>query len=526
MRVSYLGGETGHRGLLGMGNAASRGRVTALSVAAVAAGIATIYLGVAGLAVGLIAAAVVLLATARTPAGSVWTRAQARRRWRERTRSGTVAFRPVAARPSGPLPGVPETVWRAAPDGLEGMSWLQTTPGRPGIAWHAPTGEDPYLSVAYAVDGQLQGLAGDHTVDQAAQAFGELLARYGSPLSLPSRLQTVTRVVPVDSARHEEWVLDQLDPAAPEALLASYDDVVRELGRGGLVQRHYVVVRWPLTSQFTAAAARYGDGLEGWIALMEQQTGAVARHLSAARFRGVRPLSAAQLAAVLRHLQHPDWPIDQAGDVSLEPWMASQDSWSATTVRDLDPNGVVQEWWHRTAVIPVETLQTGPRTSLWLAPVLGRLPVPVIRTVSLQVDVIPAPEARRAARVDVTADMAAIIDRQAGGGLTDEETAVAMEAARTRLADLSPGSGHHGAAWCGHVTVSARTREDLAMACLRVAEAASASGIEALRWLDTQQAAGLASTMPVARGMKQSQSSASSRLLQVLAGTGSREALT
>ena len=168
MRVSYLGGETGHRGLLGMGSA-SRGRMTALSVAAVAAGIATIYLGVGGLAVGLIAAAVVLLATARTPAGSVWTRAQARRRWRERTRSGTVAFRPVAARPSGPLPGVPETVWRAAPDGLEGMSWLQTTPGRPGIAWHAPTGEDPYLSVAYAVDGQLQGLAGDHTVDQAAR---------------------------------------------------------------------------------------------------------------------------------------------------------------------------------------------------------------------------------------------------------------------------------------------------------------------------------------------------------------------
>ena len=125
------------------------------------------------------------------------------------------------------------------------------------------------------------------------------MARYGSPLSLPSRLQTVTRVVPVDSARHEEWVLDQLDPAAPEALLASYDDVVRELGRGGLVQRHYVVARWPLTSQFTAAAARYGDGLEGWIALMEQQTGAVARHLSAARFRGVHPLSAAQLAAVL-----------------------------------------------------------------------------------------------------------------------------------------------------------------------------------------------------------------------------------
>ena len=47
------------------------------------------------------------------------------------------------------------------------------------------------------------------------------------------------------------------------------------------------------------------------------------RLLAGARLEGVPALTATQTAAVIRHLQLPDWPIDQLTDLHGRPWMST-----------------------------------------------------------------------------------------------------------------------------------------------------------------------------------------------------------
>ena len=542
MQTRILGGEAGRRGFFG--GRQNRSRAVGLTVVAVAGAFATVLLKTVGLVGALAAAAVVLLATMGSHRGTPWVRWQARRRWKWRRKTGMVDFVPVQWRPGeGDAPAVlgadreggyghdvPRNVtaaaWRDWPDGAEGMHWLQRGRGRPGILWHTPTGEQAYISVAYAVEGQVRGIESDAYLTAAATAWGDFLARYGSPAALPGAVQVLTRVVPVDSAWHEAWVQEQLDADAPAALVESYDEVVQLTASRGLMQRHLVVVRWPLTPSFIAAAARRGPAQAGWLALMRAEVASVRSHLNAAKLGPARALSAAQLAAVLRHMQMPSWPIDQVADVDVDvPWLASHDELSATVVHGAGPSGEPEQWWHRTAVITIEAVETSPRTSLWVAPLLSQMAHPIVRTVSLQMEVVPAAEARRGARMDITADEADLQSQREKGVLTDDELAVRREAARSRLEDLRPGSGHHGVAWTGHLTISARTRADLIDATAKITEAANNAGIAWLEWLDTQQAAASACTWPLARGMRPVGADAGTRLRRLLAGTGSKEGI-
>lgn len=548
MHTRVLGGEAGRRGFFG--RRANRPRLIGLLIVAALGAVATIMLRTTGLALTAVGALLVFAATTGTHHGSVLARRAARRRWAERLDTGTVAFVPVGDRPPGLSERTdPDAVrawntYRDWPDGAEGMYWLQRDRGRPGIAWHAPTGEDAYLSVAFAVDGAIRGVADDRFLDTAATAFGDLLARYGSPTSLANRVQMLTRVVPVDSAFHEAWVWDALDWDTPdntagasghEALVASYDEVVRRVAAGGLAQRHYVAVRWPLTSAFTAAAARRGPAQAGWRALMAAEIDTVTSHLRAARLGEVTALSAAQLAAVLRHLQHPSWPIDQAVDVDVDaPWVACEDEWSATRTYGPGPEdgpssdgaaAGVQEWWHRTAVVPIEAVETGPRTPLWLGPLLWGLPHPIIRTLSIQIEIVPAAVARHGARTDLTADLADLAAQREKGVLTDDELTVALAAARGRLDDLAPGSGHHGAAWVAHLSITAPTRADLLEATAKISEAAGDAGITHLHWCDTQQAAAMACCWPIARGMAPVPAGPAAGIRGLLAGSGAKESM-
>lgn len=537
MQTRTLGGEAGRRGFFG--GTQGKARTVGLVLVGAAGAVATILFQTPGLIATVAAAGVVYLATIRTHRGSPLVRFQARRRWAERKRTGTVDFAPVATRPAH-VDGTPRGRGRAAkvqaarewaryrdwPDGAEGMHWLQRGRGEPGIAWHTPTGEDAYLSVAFAVEGQIRGMESDAFLATAMTSWGAMLSRLGAKGSLAKRVQSLTRVVPVDSAYHEAWVWSQLDDDAPRALVESYDEVVTRVSASGLMQRHYVVVRWPLSPDFIAEAARRGPAQEGWRRLMRAQVSQVRSQLRKAKLGQVAPVSAAQLAAVLRHMQQPSWPIDQAADVDIDaPWLPSHDEWSATVTSGLDPDGVPEQWWHRTALLPIEAFETGPRTSLWLAPLLSQLPYPIVRTLSLQTEVVPAADARRAARTDVTTDLADLEAQKEKGVLTSEELSAGLAAARSRLEDLRPGSGHHGAGWAGHLTISARSREELIEARSRIEEAAGNAGISSLEWLDTQQAAAAACTWPLARGMAPVEASTGTAVRGLMAGTGSKEAM-
>jgi hypothetical protein len=94
-------------------------------------------------------------------------------------------------------------------------------------------------------------------------------------------------------------------------LQADYTGLLAQLAGSSFVQRHYVVVLWNVDEQFKAIAGRHRPGLEGWLDVVIPEGDAARRRLTDAMYRNVRALSGPQVAAVLRHLQHPDWPIDR-----------------------------------------------------------------------------------------------------------------------------------------------------------------------------------------------------------------------
>lgn len=530
-----LGGETKSRGLLS--GRRSRGVLVAWIVAAVVFGVLVMFLQLVGLLLAVPCAVVLLVLTLDTGTGSTpLRRVQDRRRMAYRRRHGFHDYVPLQWRPPGLSPEqdrVEFNSYRELPDGVDGLYWLQSSPGVPAVAFHAGAGEAPYLSVAFRVDGPIQGLHGDAYVARAQQRFGELLAGWGASQKLVTGIQVITRVLPTDSAYHEMWLQDELDPDAPEELQADYGALLDELSATGFVQRHFVVIRWDVDTRFTTIAGRRGPGLDGYLALITGQLGIAHRRLVDAMYTQVRALSGPQLAGVLRHLQHPGWPIDRASDVTPATcWLPSHDEWSMTEVVSAAPDPLhpdrllpTTSWLHRTAQVPVQALESRPLDGLWLSPLLTGLDEPIVRTLSTHIHFVPAREAKVGARRDATSDQAELIAQHRKGQIVDDGTELALSAANRRYEDLRDGAGHHGAVWAAFLTISARTPTELTEATAHVEEAADAAGIARLDWLDTLQSAAQATTWPLARGMAAPKRTTTARALHRVGTTSSKEAI-
>jgi hypothetical protein len=538
--VRHLGGESGHRSFFGGQH--SKGRVAALVVAFVSGLVLTPLIGWPGLLVGGATAGITLLVTARTHRGSVLERRRRRRRWRARVQSGTDAFVPFDQAVWDHANEVADTAkggkarWharrdvatiRSMPDGADGMGWLQMGVGRPGIAWHSPLGEDAYLSVVFSVSGQLHGIESTTTMRQAAEGWGMFLAQRAVPSDLVGGVQTMTRVLPSDTALQEFWVLNSLDPDAPAEAITSYDDVLRLTGADAMVQRHFITVRWPLTTPFKDQALKYGEGRDGWRELMAREIDATILGLVDARMGDVEVLTARQVTAVILHQQDPARPIDFVADTDpTRLGIMSHDEFSAHVTETHSPAGDLTEWWHRTARISAENLATAPREQLWVLDLLVGRDLPFIRSVSFHLHLIPAAEAKAAARRDLVRDAAEVISKRQDGQIDTDDTTLALTAARRRSRDLIAGSHHHGANWVGYVTITARSRDELARASRQLEDTCSSGlGVERLDWLDSYQAAAAGATWPIARGITPNESALSARLYRRLAGRTDKDAL-
>lgn len=548
----YLGGEGAHRGFFGGG--VSRERSIGILVVVGIAMFLTPSLSIWVIAVAVVLIALIILATMNTHRGSLLERRRRRQRWKERRRSMTDRFIPYDAarwdlltaaleqtrKPTSKEEKVAQRAaradWsrelaamRAVPDGADGMGWLQAGRGVPGIAWHGPVGEDPYLSVAFALGGQLRGLESEATVRNAAEGFARFLASRAPEASLLRAVQPITRVLPADSALQEWWLMNNLDETVPAEAMRSYEEVLIETGRGAMVQRHYLVGRWPITPDFVATARRHGPDRDGWRALMALEIEAVVRGLTEARMGTVEPLTARGTAAVIRHMQNPSRPVDyMAGLTPMDLGEPSRDEFSAHIVESVDPeSGEPVQWWHRTAAISAANLAVAPRTPLWLVDALVGRELDIVRTLSFQIELVPAAEAKQAAKTDVVRDMADQLAETANGKLGNDETSTRVTSAQRRRADLSAGSHHHGANWIGFVTVTAASREELASAVRRLTEVCETNlGIERLDWLDSYQSAASGTTWPIARGLAPRKASFSASAMNMLAGRGEKEAIS
>lgn len=530
-----LGGETKSRGLLS--GRRSKGAMVAWIVGAAVFALLVLFLQLVGLFIALPCAAVLMIFTMDTGTGSTpLRRVQDRRRMAYRRRRGFDEFVPIDWRPPGLTAEDGRREWssyRDLPDGVDGLYWLQSGPGVPAVAYHAGVGESAYLSAAFRVDGPIQGLHGDAYVAGAQAKFGELMAGWGASQKLVTGIQVVTRVLPTDSAYHEMWLQDELDRDAPEALQADYGALLDELSASGFVQRHFVVIRWDVDARFAVIAARRAPGLAGYLSLINSQIPIAHRRLVDAMYTQVRPLSGPQLGAVLRNQQHPGWPIDRASDVTVDTcWLPSHDTWSATEVVSAPPDPLAPDrwlakssWFHRTAVIPVQALESRPLDGLWLSPLLTGLDEQIVRTLATHIHFVPAREAKIGARRDATSDQAEIIAQHRKGQLIDDGTELALSAANRRFSDLRDGAGHHGVVWSAFLTISARTVAELTEATAHVEEAADAAGIARLDWLDTLHSAAQATTWPLARGMAAPKRTTTARALHRVGTSSSKETI-
>lgn len=540
VRERFIGGESSRRSIFG--GHRNRERMIGLSVIALGGSVLTITFQLWGFIATAIAAAVVYVGTARTSvkAGSVFSRRLVSRRQGRRGTRGMDVFIPVSRRPAQLQERVrtgsradrqrAQKEWNAYrdwPDGLVGLQWLRSDRDTPGIAWHNPVGEQSYFTVVFPLGGQVRGMESDMKLNALMEKFGrQVLAVNGSSESRQRTVQILTRILPADSAEHEKWLVAHLDRAMPAALMRSYHDLVQRMA-GQYTQRHYAVGRWPADAGFSRSAARRAPGRQGWVALLDAEIDAMRRRLVDAELRPGRALSARGVAAVFRHMQMPSWPIDQAGDITdpMDCFLEEHEAWDHTVVCDRGPDGRTQEWFHRTARVPIDGVETGPRTALWMLPLLTGMSRKVIRTVSIEFETIPAPVARSNARQDLTSDLADLVKQEREGALIGDDLKVAKRSVQARVKDLEPGSGAHGGSWCMHISISAPTRRALVEATELIEEAAGECSISDLAWLDGWGQAAHATTFPVARALKANTLSSGQALLQTLGGTGRTDAL-
>lgn len=395
---------------------------------------------------------------------------------------------------------------RARPDGADAMVWLASDVRRPGIAWHKPIGEEEYLSVVFAVEGILQGLESQTEIERASEAWGHFLAGFGGSTSLVRHVQTLTRILPPEMGFHERWVRDNLDTdideqqrPTVEALRASYEDVLKRCETGALVQRHFVVLRWPVTAAFAQQARQFGTYHEGWLGLMSYEIDAAARALSAAGMGRAHVLTARQVSALMLHQQDPARPLDRVVDVDPDrTGCPSHDTRTACVVE-----GIEGPVWHATAVIRSRLTGTGPRTPLWTVPWTTGMRAPIIRSISFHLRLVPSVEARGYAERDAARAQGEVLEAAKRARVDSEEAKHQREIALSRMEDLKPGSRHHGVEWIGYVTISAKSEEDLRRDKRVVEEHAQTGlGITRLVWLDTMQSAAMGTSWPIARGLR------------------------
>lgn len=521
----FLGGEAGHRGIFGGGG--NRERRIGLAIWGLSFAVLSLTLQGPGLIVSVVLLVLIVLGTARRGRGTLLDAWRDERAWSKKVKKGLTRYRPLSRRPpnAADLTETELNAYRDWPEGAEGLYWLESARGRPGIAWHLPPDETPYLSVVWRIGGAIAGLEDDERVNSATRAYGGLLAETGRPTSLIGGIQMVTEAARLDMAPHEAWVIENAREGgdATRDLFDSYGQLVGALERSGMAQEHYIVVQWHLSQSFEDRAALRGPAQAGWLRLMNDEIRRMTRRLERSRLGDVRTLTARQVVAVLRHMQMPSWPSsDTTGIDPDEMGLPYEEEKSFVALEDLNPNGQVEQWLHRTAEVSAHQLEAAQLDALWLMPILSGLPEQIQRRVSTHTATRPAGIARRAARADLTSDIAEMREQRRKGYLMDDTLGAEHQAAKVRHADLKPGTGVQGAGWALHITISARGMDELRLARDIIQAGCSDAGIGGLHWLDAHQAGAMCWTWPIGRGMTGFERATSERLATVL-GTGDRE---
>src|SRR5699024_8179907 len=275
-----------------------------------------------------------------------------------------------------------------------------------------------YLSVMLEKAASRTGVIDTGSAGLSGEAWGQWCASLAAHSSFVSSVQETARVVPWDYSDHRAWLLDKFDPESPEAVRASYAELMGVIHREAEQHRHWVTLQIPRTAMWQVHAMKYGTGDNAEILAAGEQTKAA---IEAGKARGIalRALGEQRSAAVIRALQDPDMPIDKNEDVD---WSTCWLKYDGTPTDRVIFNGSQREWHTATARVPKGGWSPGWLPVDFLRPLITGVSPAVVRTLSVTQRLHPAGAARKQARLDVASDV--IMLRKTRDRVTDgaEET--------------------------------------------------------------------------------------------------------
>lgn len=482
-RTALLGGEVGGRGIFGGGRTKIEKRLMAM---AMATAVIAWWLvgGLVGVVVGAAIYAGTYLFTYRVGGSrSAAAMSLAGLRWLSRSRRGLLHFVPPQATPQeAPSSRKAERARRATPDGVGQVRLLAAESpagGEIAVLSHSNPGTPHYLTAALEVDGIASGLYEEADINAGAERFGRLLAACSGPTALADGVQLITRVVPVDPTEHELYVMKNHAVGAPDQLMRSYTELIGEARDLCEQQRNYIVARFPMSGEFAEAARDLGGKVgddEIRCRVVYDEMNRLATLASNAGMRPIRLLGPHRYAALLRHLQDPDYLIDDVENIDFDTcWQESR-----TFRRYVMTNG---KWSTRVARVTPGAVPTQPVHMRWTAPLLIGVQPAVIRTISVLMSIIPPEKARSEAKKDVSEDRGRVLEAAKAGRVTDMTEEARVTSSQQRLLDLQSGSGHAGVRWGMYLAISA-PEGGIRRASKVIEDRAGDAGITALTWLD------------------------------------------
>ncbi|WP_217376139.1 hypothetical protein [Paenarthrobacter ureafaciens] len=373
------------------------------------------------------------------------------------------------------------------------------TPEGPLVVFrHQGKVKKPYYTATMEVIGSSSGIREEHRQESGHVARGQYLARLARRQSLVTHIQTLARAVPMDSADHLLWVKRRIAQNVPRILLESYGDLCETTRSRSEQHRTYETFRIPGSAALYRRAEAYGPGDEGiGQAIYQEIRSAMAQASMMGSITGSRPLGPAAMAALLRHLQDPDFDIDDHDGADL------MDCWQHLDGAASPISLVVNGHWHiRTGYVPAAAFSPAPVPVEALEAIISGIQPAVVHSVSMVMELQDARNARSTARTDAAMDRATGNKVAKSGVVTDGTEEVLLGASHQRLVDLKPGSGHHGAAYGLYISFAVEDPSEILSTTDIVEAAASDAGIEFIDWLDHRNDLVLITTMPFTRGIR------------------------
>jgi hypothetical protein len=349
-----------------------------------------------------------------------------------------------------------------------------------------------WLVGVFVLAGETLGLADDAVEERACSRLGSFLNRLADHRLPVDQVDFVTRVCPARAA-------DGSGVAGPAAAMV---EGLEELAAAQATEtRHWLVVRMPVDGLLERSARLSGAGGDSVVAAAFATMGEVARAAEDGEFAPAWALTPAGWAGLVRCWFDCDRAPEEAlGSDRLSDAVPSFEvAAGGAAVR---ASGLVSDWWHSALVVPVAGWPSTPVDARFMHRLVVSVRPDTVRTVVVQFPLLPRRLAVKRARTVTAAALAAVSRATRRGEVTEGGETVRANAGAWLLEDMA----EHGAAGVTpqlRVLVSARDRRGLLDARAEAEFTLDLMGFNEVAWLDGDQSRGLAATLPVAMGTRE-----------------------